>query len=153
MIYDLSCQPLHFTLPMKRYCHILLFSFLAPFSSLLFLSGCDYEEDYRTEAVTIHLVYPSTYDIGPYRGARVEMQDAAASVFVDSTDSDGMAHFRVPAGVYSITSANTIDRDGYRYICNGTKGQVVISPDSANNVRLELYVTRRKIVTSNINNQ
>lgn len=110
------------------------------------LCSCDYEETYRTEQVTVRLIYPETYPIGPYTGARVEMMNASASVFVDSTDAAGIAHFNVPAGVYSVTSANTIDIDDYRYICNGTRGQVVISPDSANNINIELSVSRRRIV-------
>lgn len=109
-------------------------------------STCDYDEGIHTEAVSVRLIYPYTYPIGPYRGARVELQDASASVFVDSTDIEGTAHFHVPPGVYSITSANTIDIDGYRYICNGTRGQMVIAPDSINDIELRLSISRRRIV-------
>ena len=122
----------------KTLFHIALFSLLC--------ASCDYDEGIDVHDVTVQLVYPTTYDVQPYRGARVELRDAFASIFVDSTDAQGQAHFLVPPGIYSITSANTLLKDGYRYICNGTMADIVIAPDSAKHIELNLLVSRRRVV-------
>ncbi len=109
------------------------------------LCSCDYDEEVEVLDVDVQLVYPAN-SIEPYEGARVELANAAKSVFVDSTDASGMAHFSVPPGVYSLTSANTLLTYDYRYICNGTRSDIVISPDSINSIELNLKVTKKRIV-------
>lgn len=113
--------------------------------SVLFAS-CDYDEFVNVYEVTVQLVYPTTYDVKPYEGARVELRDAFASIFVDSTDAQGRARFTVPSGIYSMTSANVMVKDGYRYICNGTMADIVVAPDSANHIELNLLVSRKRVV-------
>ncbi len=107
--------------------------------------ACDYEETQELNSVSVQLVYPSN-TIEPYAGARVELTDANRSTFVDSTDAAGVAHFNVPSGLYEIMSSGIHLTYDYRYIYNGVKSQVVISPDSTNNINLQLTVSKKRIV-------
>ena len=72
-----------------------IFSLLAVCVMTMLISCADYEEGIKVVNFDVKLEFPSTYD-GSYEGLRVELQDAVASTFVDSTDAQGIAHFRVP---------------------------------------------------------
>ena len=60
----------------------------------LLVSCADYDEGLDVVNFDVKLEFPSTYD-GSYEGLRVELQDAVASTFVDSTDAEGVAHFSI----------------------------------------------------------
>lgn len=109
------------------------------------VASCSYDEEVELCHFTVNLVYPKASPVGPYAGARVELRSSTASIFVDSTDATGAAHFAVPSGLYGITSASTVDTLGYRYMLNGTMSQVVVSSDSVDHVSLELSMSRRRI--------
>ena len=131
-----------------------LYSLLFPLSSLLFslssllFSACTYDEDVQTCPVTVRLVYPEN-TISPYCGARVQLKDARASVFVDSTDAQGTALFIVPPGIYEVSSAGQKRVYGERYdtlfIYNGVRAQQVVDPDSDNVFALELKVSTKRL--------
>lgn len=112
---------------------------------LVLPTACGYDEEIDLCPVEVTLIYPDA-EAGPYAGARVELKDAAASVFVDSTDSGGVARFRVPAGIYSATSSSVRLTADYRYLFNGVRSQLVISPDSSNRIRLDLKMSRKRII-------
>jgi hypothetical protein len=118
--------------------------------TLSLLPACtSYDEVPETVHVRVQLVYPSNSEIGPYEGARVELTNANASTFVDSTDAAGVATFDVPGGIYSAVSSevylDTVSAVHYRYIFNGRIDQRVISPDSASNdITISLTMTRRR---------
>lgn len=112
---------------------------------VMMVASCSYDEDVELCHYTIQLIYPESSPIGPYAGARVELRSATASVFVDSTDASGAAHFAIPSGLYSVTSASTVDSMGYRYMINGTLTQIVVSSDSIDHADMPLTVTRRRI--------
>lgn len=126
---------------MRKLLHIFLFTAL--------LTACDYDEEVDLCSVTVRLVYPEN-SIEPYDGARVELKDASASVYVSATDDQGTARFLVPAGIYEASSNNTfIDDTGdtwWRYNFNGVKSQILISRDSENTIDVELLMSRRRIV-------
>ncbi len=113
------------------------------------ICSCSYDEEIEVCRVNVQLVYPAN-SIDPYEGARVEMKDATASVFVDSTDSHGAAHFTLPPGIYeATTNAQYIDSTSdvwWRYIFNGVKSMIVVSPDSANQVSVTLKMSKKRIV-------
>lgn len=111
----------------------------------LLLAACSYDEGMDLLPVSIQLVYPEG-SIEPYAGARVELTDAAASIFVDSTDATGTAHFTVPAGLYSMMSSATVETYDYRYFFNGTLSRHVISADSTNRILLPLKMSKKRIV-------
>ena len=113
------------------------------------LSSCDYDESVETCPVSVRLIYPDN-SIEPYEGARVEMKDATSSIYVDSTDASGTARFNLPPGLYeATTNSQYIDSTGstrWRYIFNGVKSLIVISPDSTNRIELTLKMSKKRIV-------
>ena len=113
------------------------------------LSSCDYDETVETCPVSVRLIYPDN-SIEPYEGARVEMKDATSSIYVDSTDASGTARFNLPPGLYeATTNSQYIDSTGstrWRYIFNGVKSLIVISPDSTNRIELTLKMSKKRIV-------
>ena len=113
------------------------------------LPSCDYDETVETCPVSVRLIYPDN-SIEPYEGARVEMKDATSSIYVDSTDASGTARFNLPPGLYeATTNSQYIDSTGstrWRYIFNGVKSLIVISPDSTNVLTLPLKMSRKRIV-------
>lgn len=117
---------------------------------LCIVSACtSYDEEPDLVSVSVRLVYPDGSPQGAYAGARVELTNANASTFVDSTNADGVATFQVPGGLYNAVSSETyVDTTAaihYRYIFNGRRDQFVISPDSANLISIELTMTRRRV--------
>lgn len=115
----------------------------------LMLSACDYDEILDTCAVEVQLVYPED-SVDPYAGARVELKDANASIFVDSTDVNGRARFNVPPGIYeasSMSSRNDTTGDTWwHYNFNGVRSMIIISPDSTNRILLDLKMSKKRIV-------
>lgn len=124
---------------------------LAPALSLLpatvvvaiLMTACGYEEEMLTCPVSVTLVYPQG-SIGPYAGARVELIDGRASVFVDSTDAEGTARFRVPPGIYEARSTSQFRTPEWRFFFNGVKSMNVISPDSTNHISVKLFMSKKK---------
>ncbi len=114
-------------------------------SILTMIIACDYDEEITLCDVSVQLVYPKN-SIEPYAGARVEFKDATASVFVDSTDATGTAHFLVPPGIYEASSSEQLLTEDWRYFFNGVKSLNIISPDSANQVNITLTMSRKRVV-------
>lgn len=116
----------------------------------LLLSCCThYDEMPQTVSVRVLLAYPDNSPTGPYKGARVELTNANASTFVDSTDASGVATFHVPGGIYSAVSAevylDTVSAVHYRYLFNGRADRQIVSPDSAtNDITISLTMTRKR---------
>lgn len=110
--------------------------------------SCSYDETLDLLSVNVQLVYPAN-SIEPYAGARVELKDSRASIFVDSTDAAGCAHFVVPAGIYEASTSGQKRVVGEKYDTiynyNGVKSMIVVSPDSSNQVRLDLKVSARRV--------
>ncbi len=113
------------------------------------VQSCDYDEEMTLCQVSVRLVYPNG-SIDPYAGARVEMKDSRSSVFVDSTDATGTARFQLPPGLYEATSnsqyVDSVTGTWWRYIFNGVRSMIVISPDSSNQVEMPLKMSRKRIV-------
>lgn len=107
--------------------------------------ACDYDEGITICDVTVQLVYPQN-SIEPYQGARVELKDATASIFVDSTDASGVAHFQVPPGIYEASSSDQLLTYDWRYFFNGVKSLNIISPDSTNHIDITLTMSRKRVV-------
>ncbi len=122
-----------------------IFCLLAVCVMTILISCADYEEELKTVSFAVKLEFPSTYD-GSYEGLRVELQDAVASTFVDSTDTEGVAHFSVPSGLYKVSSSARKETTDYRYFFNGAKSQVVVAVDSPHVVTLPLVMSKKRIV-------
>ena len=112
-------------------------------------TSCSYDECVEVCNVDVRLVYPQN-SINPYEGARVEMKNSAASVFVANTDASGTAYFTLPPGIYEATSntqyVDSVTDVWWRYIFNGVRSQIIISPDSTNNVAVQLKMSKKRIV-------
>lgn len=108
-------------------------------------ASCSYDESIDVVSVSVRLGFPETYN-ATKGGLRVEMQDATASVFVDSTDNEGIAHFTIPSGVYSARSSSQTRDTEYRYFFNGSRDKIVVASDSSHTVELPLTMSRRRIV-------
>lgn len=113
--------------------------------AIALLSACDYEEEVTLCDVRVRLVYPAN-SIEPYEGVRVELKDATASVFVDSTDASGAAHFQVPPGIYEASSSSQLLTYNWRYFFNGVKSLNIVSPDSINHIDISLTMSRKRVV-------
>lgn len=125
----------------------LLALMLLPWTGLSLLS-CDYDESVGTCQVQVQLVFPEG-STAPREGMRVELKDRRASVFADSTDARGTAHFVVTPGVYEATAAGQVRVYGERYdtlfIYNGVRSQQVVAPENDNRIDLELKVSFRRM--------
>ena len=111
----------------------------------LLLTACSYDEDITLCDVRVRLVYPAN-SIEPYEGVRVELKDATASIFVDSTDISGMAHFKVPPGIYEASSSSQLLTYDWRYFFNGVKSLNIVSPDSTSHIDISLTMSRKRVV-------
>jgi len=115
----------------------------------ILLTACSYDEVLDTYSLSVQLVYPED-SIDPYAGARVELKDATASIFVAETDSIGVAHFIVPPGLYEAsTSSQFTDSTGstwWRYIFNGVQSQIIVSPADDNKAQIDLLMSKKRIV-------
>ncbi len=116
---------------------------------IILMTACSYDEDMETCDVSIKLDYPEN-SIGPYTGANVDMKDAKSTIFTSKTDATGTAHFNLPVGIYeATTNEQYIDSTGatwWRYIFNGVKSLIVISPDSTNHIEVSLKMSKKRIV-------
>ena len=121
---------------------IFINSFLAAFFALLVLS-CSSNDDTNTVQtckVSVTLQYPEN-SIQPYEGAKVELVDARASVFVATTNAKGVAEFNVPAGIYDVRSSATRGDGIWKLNLNGNKSKVVVSPP-ATEIKLEMKLSK-----------
>ena len=121
---------------------IFINSFLAAFFALLVLS-CSSNDDTNTVQtckVSVTLQYPQN-SIQPYEGAKVELVDARASVFVATTNAKGVAEFNVPAGIYDVRSNATRGDGIWKLNLNGNKSKVVVSPP-ATEIKLEMKLSK-----------
>lgn len=115
------------------------------------LAACHYDENISVCPVSVQMVYPEA-TVTPHAGTRIELKDQWATVFADTTDAQGTARFVLPPGIYEATATETYTDphpdEGYawRYSINGVRSRIVVARDSANDVRLEVQVTRRRII-------
>ncbi len=121
---------------------ILINSFLAVFFALLVLScsSDDKVDTVQTCKVNVTLQYPEN-SIQPYEGAKVELVDARASVFVATTNAKGVAEFNVPAGIYDVRSNATRGDGIWKLNLNGNKSKVVVSPPTTE-IKLEMKLSK-----------
>lgn len=114
------------------------------------LAACSYTEDVELCTLSVTLVYPEN-TVSPYEGAPVELRSTGRNgVFIDSTDATGTVRFRVTPGIYEAsTSAQFVDSTGttwWRYLFNGMRSMIVVSPDSLNQTAIELKSSRKRVV-------
>lgn len=127
---------------MKRFCLFLLCPLLL---------ACSYDESLSLCELRVQLAYQQASFSEPQNArVRVELKDQHAQIFVDSTGIDRTARFTVPPGIYE-ASTNAVYVDSteatwWRYVFNGIRSQIVVSPDSLNQVEMQVKVTRKRVV-------
>jgi len=99
----------------------------------------------------VQVVYQQTSFAEPDQArVRVELKDQHAQLFVDSTDANKVAHFLVPPGIYEAsTTASYVDSTQsvwWRYMFNGVKSMIIVSPDSTNIIDMQVRVSRKRVV-------
>ncbi len=116
---------------------------------VVLLTGCSYDEEVELCRVSVQLVYPEG-SVEPYAGAPVECRGSRAGEFMAETNAGGVATFMLTPGIYEFsTTSQFIDTSGetwWRYNFNGTRSQVVVSPEAENRVELTLKMSRKRIV-------
>lgn len=122
-----------------------------PFLSLVLMAACSYSEELELCQLQVQVVYQQTSFAEPDAAqVRVELKDQRAQVFVDSTGADRTARFLVPPGIYEASTTasyvDTTDATWWRYNFNGVRSMIVVSPDSLNQVDMQVKVSRKRVV-------
>lgn len=97
------------------------------------LTACsDYDETIDTCTLTVALHFPEGMS-SQKDGIRVELRSIGHdALFVDSTDTQGIAHFQVIPGIYEASSSSTHKQGANGLlILNGTSGQIVVKEQAA----------------------
>lgn len=110
----------------------------------MFLTACktDYEESTELFDLTIALTAQADADYS-LESLPVELRSTGSytvTALTDTTDAKGMAHFKVPAGVY-VASASTTIKTGTNklLIANGTSGMIIVrgeEPTTTANIKM-----------------
>ncbi|MFT3822557.1 MAG: DUF4876 domain-containing protein [Chitinophagaceae bacterium] len=77
-------------------------------------------------AVPVKLVYPATGSFTATEGVKVTMT-TGSSVFVASTDANGITSISVPLGVYDVSASDSRSEGGKSYAYNGAKAGVTVT--------------------------
>lgn len=119
------------------------------FAGLFF--SCSYSEELELCELQVQVVYQQASFAEPDEArVRVELRDQHAQVFVDSAGTDRTARFTVPPGIYEASTTasyvDTTDATWWRYNFNGVRSMIVVSPDSLNQVEMQVKVSRKRVV-------
>lgn len=111
---------------------------------VMLLTACktDYEESTELFDLTIALTTQADADYS-LESLPVELRSTGSytvTALTDTTDAKGMAHFKVPAGVY-VASASTTIKTGTNklLIANGTSGMIIVrgeEPTTTANIKM-----------------
>ena len=108
------------------------------------ITACkDYEETIDTHQLTVALSFPDGTDTQK-DGIRVELKSIGhEAIFVDSTDTEGIAHFQVPPGIYEASSSATRKQGTNSItILNGNSGQVIVKGQATETVTIPLQASK-----------
>jgi len=108
------------------------------------LLSCSYDETVDTNMLTVELKFPtSSNEAEAMGGIRIELKSISNNaIFVDSTDTQGKAHFEVTPGVYEASTSVTRQHGNSLLVLNGTSGQIVIDKTKQNTVFIDLMESR-----------
>ena len=91
------------------------------------LLSCSYDETVDTDMLTVELKFPVHSNV-PKEDIRVELKSISTNaIFVDSSDTQGRAHFEVTPGIYEASVSITRQQGNSLHVLNGTTGQIVIN--------------------------
>lgn len=98
--------------------------------SLFFYSCSDDDNDdggYKTYPVSVQLVYPEGSELNAIQGISVKLTSTGGSTFDAVTDATGKADFIVPTGIYEASATDQRSSEGYSFIYNGIKGNIIVA--------------------------
>lgn len=107
---------------MKKILYLLVFCTL-----ILSYSCSDSDDDYKTFSVSVQLVYPANSGLEPTSGIKVTLTDTNGRLYDTTTNSNGLASFIVPAGVYNVSVTDKRAVDGYSFYYNGVKSNIAVT--------------------------
>jgi len=108
---------------------------------VLAAGSCEEKEGVKTFEVKVQLEYPDGYTA--QKGVKVELKGAAAT-FEASTDSTGLAAFKVTAGTYEARVSEVRNTNASTIVLNGTQaGIAVTDPWSGEIVTLTLSESKQ----------
>lgn len=119
---------------------------LLSFAVVFILSACSYDEHLDTYDVEVRLSEA-------IESAKVEMTNNIGKSFDAVTDANGIAHFQLPAGIYSVRASKVTEEDYFKRICNGSLSDIAIgksNTDIALPVKVTLMQTSNPILIKEI---
>lgn len=131
--------------------NILRALFSALFSGLL-LTACSFDESLELCRLSVLLTYEkASFEQPAAASVLVELRDTHGQVFADSTDAaTRTVSFLVPPGIYEASTSSqytdSTQATWWRYMFNGTKSLIIVSPDSLNQVEMSVRVSRKRVV-------
>ena len=108
------------------------------------LTACsDYEEAVNTYELTITLQFPDATEIQK-DGIRVELKSIGHdALFVDSTNTEGKAHFQITPGIYEASSSATRKQGtNSMLVLNGNSGQIIVETQAQQSATIHLQVSK-----------
>ncbi len=109
-------------------------------------SSCSYDEHLDTYDVEVRLSEV-------VESANVEVRNNIGKSFDAVTDANGIAHFQLPAGIYSVSASKVTEEDYFKRICNGSLADIAIgksNTDIALPVKVTLMQTSNPILIKEI---
>lgn len=119
---------------------------LLSFAVVFILSACSYDEHLDTYDVEVRLSEA-------VESAKVEVRNNIGKSFDAVTDANGIAHFQLPAGIYSVSASKVTEEDYFKRICNGSLADIAIgksNTDIALPVKVTLMQTSNPILIKEI---
>ena len=108
------------------------------------LTACsDYEEAVNTYELTITLQFPDATEIQK-DGIRVELKSIGHdALFVDSTNTEGKAHFQITSGIYEASSSATRKQGtNSMLVLNGNSGQIIVETQAQQGATIHVQVSK-----------
>jgi len=108
---------------LKKYIYLLV-------CTLLFCYSCsddDNDDGYKTYPVSVQLVYPEGSGLDAIQGVSIRLTSTGGSTFDAVTDATGKADFVVPTGIYEASATDKRSTEGYSFIYNGIKSNIVVT--------------------------
>ena len=117
---------------MKQIYGLLVLSLVALFTA------CEKDDEIETYALSVQLAYPEGLAVA--EGAQVVVTSAQGTTLSQSTDAQGLAQFKVPAGIYAVQASAREAQAGVNYVLNGNVGEVTVQREAVN-VTVELQAS------------
>lgn len=120
---------------MKKYFYLFSIAVLA------LTASCKEDDNViATYDVTVTLAYPE--GTTAKANVAVTLTNNTSTSYEVATDAEGVALFKVPAGVYSATASDKQSSNGASYVLNGNMANIAVGSKEANAITLELVAAK-----------